>query len=120
MTKYSSEIYESFLLFLDLALIDLKEQADKSVMENDPVFLSVLQSCYLRIPEMILAYTSETKRVKEIIDRFTLQFSNTKLSIYQLTVYFITVSLLAQERNRDVDDIKFFTFAKGKTRFNLS
>ena len=101
MIRSPEEFFDEFMIFLELALQDLKVQADQSVVENEPIFAQNLQRCYLRIPHIVLTYINDDTKIGAIIDMFVNCFSNAKLSLHQLCIIFTTLSMIAQGKSID-------------------
>ena len=99
MIKSPDEFFDEFMVFLELTLQDLKVQADQSVVENEPIFTQNLQRSYLRIPHIVLTFINDDAKISAIIDMFLNCYSNAKLSLHQLCILFMTLSMIAQGKN---------------------
>jgi hypothetical protein len=95
LIKTPELFFDEFMIFLNLEIADLKDQAEQSVAENDPIFTENFLGCYLRLPEFIIQYQKDAEKMKTIIDTFIAGCSNQKLSIYQLCVILKTMNLIA-------------------------
>ena len=114
------EYLDEFMSLLKLCLEDLTNQAEQSLNKNDPVFLQNFLKCYMNIPDMILLYLDNTDVVDNTIDLINQQFSNSKLSIFQLHVIFTVISKLARGRNLTSEHTAFATIETSSKKFVLT
>jgi hypothetical protein len=140
------DFFEEFFIFFRLMILDLKNQAEESLTENDPIFIENYHRCYLTISEMVLLYADDLEKIERIVQVYTNDYSNIKvtapyeelkrestssnqaakkvgevtLSINQLTVMFTIFSMLARRNNANSSEIKYFDIELSSKKCSLS